>query len=160
MWHWLYHKISNLQRSNICVVFFLTIPNWMFLHMVFRESIKHKWNRLRNECKRINSFELWLHNGNRLLWMNLCSEVMNSRANALPWVHLYYCITPESIDKVAFFLRLGMALNWIKVNVIILGESNSTADSGKGTLLSRVPELVHTFLHIVCLTDIMGWYIL
>lgn len=125
--------------------------------MAFRRIITQKWNRLRNEHKRINSLELWLHNGNRLPRMNPCTEVMNSRANALPWVHLYYCITPESIDKVAFFfLKARMALNWIKVNVIILAEANSTADSGKGTLLNRVPELVYTFLHIIWLTDNWG----
>lgn len=96
-------KTSVSKKLNCSSQFIPLITTRMFLHMIFRESIKHKWNRLGNECKRINSFELWLHNGNRLLWMNLCSEVMNSRANALPWVHLYYCITPESIDKVGFF---------------------------------------------------------
>lgn len=139
----------------------LPIPTSSILHMAFRQIIKQKWNRWRSEHKRINSLELWLHNGNRLPRMNPCTEVMNSRTNALPWVHLYYCITPESIDKVAFFsLKQGMALNWIKVNVIILAEASSTADSGKGTLLNRVPELVYTFLHIVWLTDIEGWYII
>lgn len=78
-------------------------PTPCVLHMAFGKIIKQKWNRLRNEHKRINSLELWLHNGNRLLWMNPCTEVMSGRVNVLPWVHLYYYITPESIDKVAFF---------------------------------------------------------
>lgn len=138
----------------------ILVPTPCVLHMAFGKIIKQKWNRLRNEHKRINSLELWLHNGNRLPWMNPCTEVMNSRVNALPWVHLYYYITPESIDKVAFFCKRGMALNWIKVNVIILTEANSTADSGKGTLWSGEPELVSTFLHIVWLTAIEGWYII
>lgn len=81
----------------------ILIPTPCVLHMAFGKIIKQKWNRLRNEHKRINSLELRLHNGNRLPWMNPCTEVMNSRVNALPWVHLYYYITPESIDKVAFF---------------------------------------------------------
>lgn len=80
-----------------------SFPTPCVLHMAFGKIIKQKWNRLRNEHKRINSLELRLHNGNRLPWMNPCTEVMNSRVNALPWVHLYYYITPESIDKVAFF---------------------------------------------------------
>lgn len=54
------------------------------LHMIWSKVLKHEKYRLRNECNRINSFELWLHNGNRLLRMNPCSEVMNSTANALP----------------------------------------------------------------------------
>lgn len=104
------HNSSNILNSQILALIWKygnhSISLSIFfphLCMILMRILQHEWYRLRNECNRINSFELWLHNGNRLPWMNPCLEVMNSRANALQWVHLYYCITPESIDKARFF---------------------------------------------------------